>query len=89
MRRFLRTLRLARGLSQKRLGRAADMSQNQVSKLEAGLVKEPGYRTIVRLAEVLGVPPEEIRFGVPPTPPPTGPRRKRRTVPAAPEGEAR
>lgn len=63
MNRYLRTLRLHRGLTQHQLAKASRVSQNQISKLEMGQVVSPRYTTVVRLADALHVHPSEIRFG--------------------------
>ena len=55
----LRTLRQARGLSQRQLAMAARMTQGTVSKIEIGLL-EPMHSYAASLCEVLQVPLEEL-----------------------------
>jgi transcriptional regulator with XRE-family HTH domain len=55
----LRSLRLARGLSQERLGNDAGSGRTYISELERG-VKGASLKTIFRLAPLLGVEPAEI-----------------------------
>lgn len=50
----LRKLREKRGLSQERLGEAADVHMTHVSKIERGRC-EPGVRTVYKLAGALRV----------------------------------
>lgn len=50
----LRRLRRERGLSQERLGEAADVHMTHVSKIERGRC-EPGVRTVCKLARALRV----------------------------------
>jgi len=52
----LRRARTARGLSLDAAGRAANISQGYLHKLEAGRVDSPSPRVLQRLGEVLGVP---------------------------------
>jgi transcriptional regulator with XRE-family HTH domain len=59
VRAVMRKLRLSLGLSQRRLGVRADLSESQVSKIENGwLLPYPGQAR--RLARALGVPVEEL-----------------------------
>jgi Predicted transcriptional regulators len=50
----LRRLRKERGLSQERLGEAANVHMTPVSKIERGQC-EPGLRTVYKLARALRV----------------------------------
>ncbi len=74
----LRALRTERGFSQEKLARAADVSTGTVARLEhAGL--DPSWSTVVKLAQALGVSPndfldEEVPAGEPATA--NKPRRK-------------
>lgn len=56
----LRRARTARGLSLDAAGRAANISQGYVHKLEAGRVESPSPRVLRRLGEVLDVPYERL-----------------------------
>ena len=56
----IKTLREEKYLSQEELGRRADVSTNTVSKIEQGRVRYPSRITLLRIAEALGVPVEEL-----------------------------
>ena len=53
----LRTARLARGLSQAQLARAAGLSSQAVNQIERGVHPAPRFTTIAALARVLDVTP--------------------------------
>lgn len=55
----LRRLRHEKGISQEALAYAADINRTYVSKLEKGLCY-PGLEIIGKLADELGVAPEEL-----------------------------
>ena len=55
----LRLLRRSRGLSQRELGRLAGVSAGTVYRLENGL-RGAYPATVRKLADALGVPPEEL-----------------------------
>jgi len=55
----LRELRLSRGLSQEALAEAANLDRTYVSSCERGR-RNVSLESIYRLAEGLGVPPEEL-----------------------------
>lgn len=55
----LRSLRLARGMSQQSLSARAGMSQPQIARLERG-IGDPRYSTLERLARALGVPVHDV-----------------------------
>lgn len=60
------TLRQARKrarLSQVALGRAANVDQAAISKLELGRVTRPTFDTICRLAAALDIDPRLLKFG--------------------------
>jgi len=52
----LRTLREERGLTQQALARAAGVATDMVSRLENGRYSSPGLRTLLRVADGLGLP---------------------------------
>lgn len=56
----LRRLRLARGLSQRALGRAAGLAETTVGHLEAGRRVRPDVETLEKLAGALDVEPREL-----------------------------
>ena len=51
----LRTLREERGLTQQQLARAAGIATDMVSRLENGHYSSPGLRTLLRIAEGMGM----------------------------------
>jgi len=51
----LRALREERGLTQQALARAAGIATDMVSRLENGHYSSPGLRTLLRIAEGMGV----------------------------------
>jgi transcriptional regulator with XRE-family HTH domain len=55
----LRRLREERGLSQERLAHNADLNTTHVAKIER-TEREPGVRTVAKLARSLGVPVGEL-----------------------------
>ena len=56
----LRELRERAGLTQLQLAVKAGLTPSTVYKLEAGKSKRPGYTTIQRLADALGVRPDDV-----------------------------
>ncbi|UCF67102.1 MAG: helix-turn-helix transcriptional regulator [Acidobacteriota bacterium] len=57
--RRLAAARLQRGLSQRTVGRRAGIAASYLSRIETGKV-QPTFRTVVRIAEALKMPLEEI-----------------------------
>jgi transcriptional regulator with XRE-family HTH domain len=55
----LRKLRERKLMTQEELGEAADVSRDQVSRIERNEV-DPRFSTIRKLAKALGVEPEEL-----------------------------
>lgn len=55
----LREVRLERGLSQEELALACDRHRTYISLLERGM-NSPSLRTIMRLADALGVKPSDL-----------------------------
>jgi transcriptional regulator with XRE-family HTH domain len=59
----LRRLRHQRGLSQERLAHAANLNTTHVAKIERG-EREPGVRTVSKLATALEVSAAELFDGI-------------------------
>lgn len=59
----LRRLRKARGLSQERLAHVADLNMTHVAKIER-TEREPGVRTIAKLAVALQVSAADLFEGI-------------------------
>lgn len=59
----LQRLRRERGLSQERLAHDADLNTTHVAKIER-TEREPGVRTVAKLAMALGVPAAELFDGI-------------------------
>src|SRR5690606_28773241 len=51
----LRTLREERGLTQQAVARAAGIATDMVSRLENGHYSSPGLRTLLRIADGMGI----------------------------------
>lgn len=51
----IRKLRIEKGLSQEKLARLADISNNTLIKIEQGIAKEPTITTVTKIASALGV----------------------------------
>lgn len=56
----IKHLREKKGLSQERLARLADVSNNTVINIESGKQKNPTVDTISKIAKALGVSIEEL-----------------------------
>ncbi len=56
----IRRLRKKKGLSQEKLARLADISNNTLIKIEQGIAKEPTITTITKIASVLEVSIDEL-----------------------------
>lgn len=57
---IIRKLREKNGLSQEKLARLADVSNNTIVNIEAGKQKNPTIDTIRKIAKALGVSLEEL-----------------------------
>lgn len=60
------TVREARrrvGLTQDQLAAQSGVDQTSISSLETGRHASPKFDTVMKLARVLGVRPEQLRFG--------------------------
>lgn len=56
----LKTARRRAGLTQAQLADRANVSQQTISKLEAGETVDPSYRLVMRICRALGVTPDVI-----------------------------
>jgi transcriptional regulator with XRE-family HTH domain len=59
----LRKIRHKRGLSQERLAHNANLNMTHLAKIERG-EREPGVRTVSKLAKALGVSAAELFDGI-------------------------
>ena len=58
----LQQLRKTRGLTQEQLESESGISQAAISSIERGLVTDPAFSTVMKLATALRVRPEQLRF---------------------------
>ena len=56
----LRKLREAKGLSQEKLARLADVANNTIIKIEAGKNQNPTLETFKKVAQALGVSVDDL-----------------------------
>ena len=56
----LRRLREAKGLSQEKLARLADVANNTIIKIEAGKNQNPTLETLKKVAQALGVSVDDL-----------------------------
>ena len=56
----IRKLRIKKGLSQEKLARLADISNNTLIKIEIGMAKEPTITTVTKIANALEVSIDEL-----------------------------
>lgn len=56
----IRKLRIKKGLSQEKLARLADISNNTLIKIEIGMAKEPTITTVTKIASALEVSIDEL-----------------------------
>jgi len=56
----IRKIRKKKGLSQEKLARLADISNNTLVKIEMGMAKEPTITTVKKIAIALGVSIDEL-----------------------------
>jgi transcriptional regulator with XRE-family HTH domain len=59
----IRRLRKKKGLSQEKLARLADISNNTLIKIEQEVAKEPTITTVTKIAFALGVSIDELVKG--------------------------
>ena len=59
----LREARKRAGLTQVELSRVSGIPQDHISKLEIGVIREPSFATVLRLANALRIDPRLLRFG--------------------------
>ena len=60
----IRRLRKKKGLSQEKLARLADISNNTLIKIEQEVAKEPTITTVTKIASALGVSIDELVKGI-------------------------
>ncbi|MDP2676086.1 MAG: helix-turn-helix transcriptional regulator [bacterium] len=56
----LRKLREAKGLSQEKLARLADVANNTIIKIEAGKNQNPTLETLKKVSQALGVSVDDL-----------------------------
>jgi len=56
----IRRLRKAKGLSQDKLSRLADVSHATIIKIESGGIQSPTINTVQKIAKALGVSVDEL-----------------------------
>ena len=59
----IRRLRKKKGMSQEKLARLADISNNTLIKIEQEVAKEPTITTVTKIASALGVSIDELVKG--------------------------
>jgi transcriptional regulator with XRE-family HTH domain len=59
----IKRLRVKKGLSQEKLARLADISNNTLIKIEQGIAKEPTITTVSKIASALEVSIDELVKG--------------------------
>jgi transcriptional regulator with XRE-family HTH domain len=59
----IKKLRKKKGLSQEKLARLADISNNTLIKIEQGIAKEPTITTVTKIASALDVSIDELVKG--------------------------
>lgn len=59
----LRTARTKAKLSQHALAQASDVAQPIISRIENGLVANPAFDTVIKLAKALDIDPRVLVFG--------------------------
>jgi transcriptional regulator with XRE-family HTH domain len=59
----IKRLRKKKGLSQEKLARLADISNNTLIKIEQEVAKEPTITTVTKIASALGVSIDELVKG--------------------------
>ncbi len=58
--RAIRCIRVEKALTQEELARRAGVPLNRVGRIETGVVTDPHYSTLCRIAGGLGVPVREL-----------------------------
>lgn len=56
----VKELRNQKGWSQQKLAEKASLAFNTITKIEQGLAKHPNLKTLIKLADVLGVGLDEL-----------------------------
>lgn len=59
----LRQARTRRRLTQEQLAVATGIKQGVISRLETGVIADPSFSTVTRLADALGMDPRTLMFG--------------------------
>jgi transcriptional regulator with XRE-family HTH domain len=57
---ILRLARELKGISGRELERQSGVSDSEINHIETGHTREPGFRTVVKLARALGIPIERL-----------------------------
>lgn len=60
---LLREARRRAGLTQVELSAKSGVGQTAISKIEVGVVTDPSFETVRRLADALNMDPRALRFG--------------------------
>jgi predicted transcriptional regulator len=58
----LRAARLRADFTQEQLAAASGVSQEIISRLENGLIRNPSFETVTKLADALQCDPRQLRF---------------------------
>lgn len=56
----IRRIRKKKSLTQEKLARMADISNNTLVKIEMGMAKEPTITTVAKIANALGISIDEL-----------------------------
>lgn len=56
----IKKLRVKKGLSQEKLARLSDISNNTLIKIEQGIAKEPTITTVIKIANALEVSIDDL-----------------------------
>lgn len=59
----IKRFRIKKGLSQEKLARLADISNNTLIKIEQGIAKEPTITTVAKIASALGISIDKLMKG--------------------------
>jgi len=59
----IKRIRKKKGLSQEKLARLADISNNTLVKIEMGMAKEPTITTVRKIADALNISIDELVRG--------------------------
>ncbi len=56
----IKRIRKKKGLTQEKLARLADISNNTLVKIEMGMAKEPTITTVTKIADALGISIDDL-----------------------------